>query len=102
MGTGSYLPISSTIDNSGATGAQVTYDWTLPTDVASTSVTLQVTASTPNQPATATESGAFVLVGSLYVDTPAGTTKGSTQNMLMFNIGLSLFIPFKSTFREAE
>ena len=42
------------------------------------------------------------LVNTSYVDQPTGTTKGSLQNMMMLQIGFSLFIPFKSTFREAE
>lgn len=42
------------------------------------------------------------LIDTGYFDTPAGTTKGQLQNMLMIHAGLSLFIPFKSTGREAE
>lgn len=42
------------------------------------------------------------LINTTYVDTPAGTTKGSTNNLLAVYVGLSIFIPFKSTFREAE
>lgn len=42
------------------------------------------------------------LINTTYVDQPAGTTKGATQNMMMLNVGLSLFVPFKSTWREAE
>ena len=42
------------------------------------------------------------LIDTAYFDTPAGTTKGELQNMLMLNAGLSLFFPFKSTGREAE
>lgn len=42
------------------------------------------------------------LIDTAYFDTPAGTTKGELQNMLMLNAGLSLFVPFKSTGREAE
>jgi outer membrane beta-barrel protein len=42
------------------------------------------------------------LIDTAYFDTPAGTTKGQLQNMLMLNAGVSLFIPFKSTGREAE
>jgi hypothetical protein len=43
-----------------------------------------------------------MLINTTYVDTPAGTTKGGTQNLLAVYVGLSIFIPFKSTFREAE
>lgn len=42
------------------------------------------------------------LINTTYVDAPAGTTKASTQNLMMMNVGLSIFFPFKSTFREAE
>ena len=42
------------------------------------------------------------LINTTYVDTPAGTTKGSTNNLLAVYVGLSIFIPFKSTFRESE
>jgi hypothetical protein len=42
------------------------------------------------------------LINTSYVDQPAGTTKGAVQNLMMFNAGFSVFIPFKSTFREAE
>jgi hypothetical protein len=42
------------------------------------------------------------LINTTYVDTPTGTTKGATQNLMMLNVGLSIFIPFKSTYREAE
>ncbi|MBK7861703.1 MAG: outer membrane beta-barrel domain-containing protein [Archangiaceae bacterium] len=42
------------------------------------------------------------LINTTYVDNPAGTTHGATQNMLMMMVGMSIFIPFKSTFREAE
>lgn len=37
-----------------------------------------------------------------YVDAPAGTTKGSIQNMMMLNAGVSVFFPFKSTNQEAQ
>jgi outer membrane beta-barrel protein len=43
-----------------------------------------------------------MLINTTYQDTPAGTTKGAIQNLLMVYVGLSIFIPFKSTFREAE
>ena len=42
------------------------------------------------------------LINTSYVDQPVGTTKGITQNMMTLNAGISLFIPFKSTYREAE
>lgn len=42
------------------------------------------------------------LINTTYVDTPTGTTKGATQNLMMLNVGLSVFVPFKSTYREAE
>ena len=37
-----------------------------------------------------------------YVDQPSGTTKTSLQNLQMPMVGLSLFLPFKSTGRESE
>lgn len=40
------------------------------------------------------------LINTTYVDTPTGTTKGVVQNLMMVNAGISLFIPFKSTYRE--
>lgn len=40
------------------------------------------------------------LINTTYVDTPTGTTKGVTQNLMMVNAGLSIFFPFKSTYRE--
>lgn len=42
------------------------------------------------------------LINTAYVDQPAGTTKGNTINLQMLYAGVSLFLPFKSTFREAE
>jgi len=42
------------------------------------------------------------LINTTYVEAPAGTTHATTQNALMMMVGMSLFIPFKSTFREAE
>ncbi len=42
------------------------------------------------------------LINTSYVDAPRGTTKGLTQNIMMLNAGISLFLPFKSTSREAE
>jgi outer membrane beta-barrel protein len=41
-------------------------------------------------------------INTTYVDTPAGTTKGATQNMFTLNAGVSIFFPFRSTGREAE
>ncbi len=41
-------------------------------------------------------------INTSYVDQPAGTTKAALQNMQMLYAGVSLFIPFKSTWREAE
>lgn len=41
------------------------------------------------------------LTNTTYVDQPK-TTKSSLQNLMMLNVGISLFIPFKSTYREAE
>jgi outer membrane beta-barrel protein len=42
------------------------------------------------------------LVNTAYVDVPTGSTKGSTQNVMLVHAGVSIFFPFKSTFREAE
>jgi outer membrane beta-barrel protein len=42
------------------------------------------------------------MINTTYVDQPAGTTKGATQNLMMLGAGLSIFLPFKSTGREAE
>jgi outer membrane beta-barrel protein len=42
------------------------------------------------------------LINTTYVDTPTGTTKGVTQNLMLVNVGLSIFFPFKSTYKEAE
>lgn len=42
------------------------------------------------------------VINTAYVDTPTGTTKGATQNVLTFNAGVSIFFPFRSTSREAE
>jgi outer membrane beta-barrel protein len=42
------------------------------------------------------------LINTTYVDQPAGTTKAAAQNLLMLGAGLSVFLPFKSTGREAE
>lgn len=42
------------------------------------------------------------LINTTYVDTPVGTTKGITQNLMLVNLGVSFFIPFKSTYKDAE
>ncbi|MFN0062280.1 MAG: outer membrane beta-barrel domain-containing protein [Myxococcaceae bacterium] len=42
------------------------------------------------------------LMNTTYVDQPAGTSKASTQNLMTINAGLSIFIPFRSTGRDAE
>ncbi|XXF75942.1 outer membrane beta-barrel domain-containing protein [Myxococcaceae bacterium GXIMD 01537] len=42
------------------------------------------------------------LINTSYVDQPLGTTKGATQNIMTLNAGISLFLPLKSTGREAE
>jgi outer membrane beta-barrel protein len=42
------------------------------------------------------------LINTSYVDQPAGTTKGGVQNVMAIFAGFSIFIPFKSTYREAE
>jgi outer membrane beta-barrel protein len=42
------------------------------------------------------------LINTTYVEAPSGTTHDATQNALMVMVGMSIFIPFKSTFREAE
>ncbi len=42
------------------------------------------------------------LINTTYVDTPTGTTKGVTQNLMLVNAGISIFFPFKSTYREDE
>ena len=42
------------------------------------------------------------LINTTYVDTPTGSPKASVQNMMAIYAGFSLFIPFKSTYREAE
>ncbi len=44
----------------------------------------------------------LALINTTYVDQPAGTTKGSTQNVMTLNVGLSLFLPFSSTGKEGE
>ncbi len=42
------------------------------------------------------------LINTTYVDTPTGAVKGVTQNLMMVNAGISIFFPFKSTYREDE
>jgi outer membrane beta-barrel protein len=42
------------------------------------------------------------LVNTTYTDVPTGSTKAVTQNLMMLQAGVSIFFPFKSTFREAE
>lgn len=42
------------------------------------------------------------LINTTYVDTPTGTTKGVTQNLMLVHAGLSIFFPFKSTYQEGE
>ncbi|ATB27344.1 outer membrane beta-barrel domain-containing protein [Melittangium boletus] len=42
------------------------------------------------------------LINTSYVDQPAGSTKGATQNLMTLNAGISIFFPLKSTGREAE
>jgi outer membrane beta-barrel protein len=42
------------------------------------------------------------LINTAYVDVPTGSAKGSTQNVMLIHAGVSLFFPFKSTYREAE
>jgi outer membrane beta-barrel protein len=42
------------------------------------------------------------LINTTYVEAPAGTTNNITQNLMMLHVGLSIFIPFRSTFQEAQ
>lgn len=42
------------------------------------------------------------LINTTYVDQPEGTDKGIAQNVMAIYAGFSLFIPFKSTYRESE
>jgi outer membrane beta-barrel protein len=44
----------------------------------------------------------LALINTTYVDQPRGSTKGSTQNLMTLNAGISIFFPFSSTGREAE
>lgn len=42
------------------------------------------------------------LINTAFVDQPSGTTKGTTQNLMTLNVGISVFFPFTSTGRDAE
>ena len=42
------------------------------------------------------------LINTTYVDVPTGSAKGAMQNVMLVHAGVSIFFPFKSTFREAE
>lgn len=42
------------------------------------------------------------LTNTTYGDVPTGATKSITQNLMLINVGLSIFFPFKSTYREDE
>jgi outer membrane beta-barrel protein len=42
------------------------------------------------------------LINTTYVEAPAGTVKNIVQNAMMLHVGLSIFIPFRSTFQEAQ
>ena len=42
------------------------------------------------------------LIDTAYADIPTGTTKASLQNVMLLTAGVSIFLPFKSTYREAE
>lgn len=42
------------------------------------------------------------LIDTAYIDVPKGSVKASMQNMLLVHAGVSIFFPFKSTYREAE
>jgi outer membrane beta-barrel protein len=42
------------------------------------------------------------VVNTSYVDQPTGTLKAATQNILTLSAGVSVFLPLKSTGREAE
>lgn len=42
------------------------------------------------------------LINTTYVERPAGTSKGTTNNLMMLHLGVSIFFPFRSSFREAE
>ncbi|MCP3097709.1 outer membrane beta-barrel domain-containing protein [Myxococcus sp. K15C18031901] len=42
------------------------------------------------------------LINTSYVDQPLGSAKGAVQNVMTLNAGISLFLPFRSTGRDAE
>ncbi len=42
------------------------------------------------------------LINTSYVDQPLGSSKGAIQNVMTLNAGISLFLPFSSTGRDAE
>lgn len=42
------------------------------------------------------------VIDTFFIDQPTGTTQSVTQNLLMLNVGLSIFLPLRSTGREAE
>ncbi|MCP3163784.1 MULTISPECIES: outer membrane beta-barrel domain-containing protein [Myxococcus] len=42
------------------------------------------------------------LINTSYVDQPLGSAKGAIQNVMTLNAGISLFLPFRSTGRDAE
>jgi outer membrane beta-barrel protein len=42
------------------------------------------------------------LINTSYVDQPLGSSKGAVQNVMTLNAGISLFLPFSSTGRDAE
>ncbi len=42
------------------------------------------------------------LTNTTYGDVPRGAVKAITQNLMLVNVGISLFLPFKSTYREDE
>ena len=42
------------------------------------------------------------LINTSYVDQPLGSSKGAIQNIMTLNAGISLFLPFSSTGRDAE
>lgn len=42
------------------------------------------------------------VLNTTFVDQPAGTTQGTTQNVMTLNLGVSVFLPFHSTGRDSE
>ncbi len=42
------------------------------------------------------------LINTSYVDQPLGSSKGAIQNMMTLNAGISLFLPFSESVRDAE